>query len=110
MNIQGSMLTGKQVDIDIAGDLSIQSDKTGYTYRQKNAAIGVGIALIVTDTDVLRRELVGNSGAFSWSALGKESISTNINGFTLHVEMISPTAALCLTNADTVFLGYQGNI
>ena len=27
-----------------------------------------------------------------------------------HVEMISPTAALCLTNADTVFLGYQGNV
>lgn len=27
-----------------------------------------------------------------------------------HVEIISPTAALCLTNADTVFLGCQGNI
>lgn len=48
MNIQGSMLTGKQVDIDIAGDLTIQSDKTSYTYRQKNAAIGVGIALDTT--------------------------------------------------------------
>ena len=48
MNIQGSMLTGKQVDIDIAGDLTIQSDKTSTTYRQKNAAIGVGIALDTT--------------------------------------------------------------
>ncbi len=55
MNVQGSMLTGKQIDIDVTGDLSIQSDRTSYTYRQKNAAIGVGIALDTTQGSAINK-------------------------------------------------------
>lgn len=45
MNIQGSLIAGKQVDITVSGNLSVRSDKTSYTYRQKNGMIGVGVTL-----------------------------------------------------------------
>ena len=45
MNIQGSTLLGEQVDIAVGGDLTITSDSASYTYRSKNAAIGMNVGL-----------------------------------------------------------------
>lgn len=43
--IQGSIVQGKNVQMDVGGDLSVTSDRNSYTYHNKASSVGMNIGL-----------------------------------------------------------------
>ena len=84
-NIKGSIISGKNVKLDIGGNLDITSDQNSYTYNSKNSSVGFNIGLksgsaqaSTGKTDYTLKTVVEQAGINA----GEEGLDINVKGKT----------------------------